>query len=682
MRAIATVPAQISPFVARTASGFAGTIGLAVVVGWTFEIPALKSVAPGFIAMQPWTAIAILVAAGALWAAASSTPAVRAASAIPAIALFAIVGLPLLEYATGLDPGTDLWLFPSAVRGAQTLAYPDPGRMSPLTSISLLALAGAVALAPRVTGRAGRGLFSALASVGLLVTLMSVLAYILRLESLDDAVLRNPIAIPTALALAALSLGALALRPEAGWVGVVARQGSPGWTAAGLLVAATMLLVFGAEAAVTSGMVARAVAQADLRLETLRATLGDAETGERGYLLTGRDVYLQPIEAARARLPGDLAAAEASLALIDGAPELSRLRELVAAKMAGMEETIALRRAGDAAGALARVESDKGQAAHGRDPRHDRRFLRGQEGRRRGQRRARGTRRRAGRAGRRGPHRARPLGPDRGRARAPGGEPRRSTRAAARQAELLATLSLGAFMARDSSGVIRYWAEGCVRLYGWSAKEAVGKSAQGSARDDLSGSRGRDRGRAGGGGRMDGRSQAAHARRARIAGDRAQGDASRRRDQRAMVVEFLTDVTALRRTEAALVGKPEALMQTVIETTPGLIYAKDRQGRMTLLNSAVAALVDRPPDRIAGANGHGVPRRRRAGRGDHANDRQVMASGDSQRIRGTGGRGRRAAAGLAVDQVAAARPGRRGRSASSACRSRSPRASRRRTACA
>lgn len=43
--------------------------------------------------------------------------------------------------------------------------------------------------------------------------------------------------------------------------------------------------------------------------------------------------------------------------------------------------------------------------------------------------------------------------------------------------DLLATVDLGAFMARDLDGVIRFWSEGCARLYGWTAAEAVGRSA-------------------------------------------------------------------------------------------------------------------------------------------------------------------------------------------------------------
>src|SRR5579871_4648719 len=39
------------------------------------------------------------------------------------------------------------------------------------------------------------------------------------------------------------------------------------------------------------------------RLQYVLSSLGDAETGQRGYLLTGRDRYLQPYRAAAAQLP-------------------------------------------------------------------------------------------------------------------------------------------------------------------------------------------------------------------------------------------------------------------------------------------------------------------------------------------------------------------------------------------
>ncbi|MDO9709697.1 PAS domain S-box protein [Paracraurococcus lichenis] len=47
----------------------------------------------------------------------------------------------------------------------------------------------------------------------------------------------------------------------------------------------------------------------------------------------------------------------------------------------------------------------------------------------------------------------------------------------ARLRDLLETLDLGAFMARDLDGTIRFWSGGCERLYGWPREEALGRSA-------------------------------------------------------------------------------------------------------------------------------------------------------------------------------------------------------------
>ncbi|KAA2213692.1 PAS domain S-box protein [Teichococcus oryzae] len=44
--------------------------------------------------------------------------------------------------------------------------------------------------------------------------------------------------------------------------------------------------------------------------------------------------------------------------------------------------------------------------------------------------------------------------------------------------QVVATLDLGAFMARRPDGTITYWSAGCERLFGWSAAEALGRRAQ------------------------------------------------------------------------------------------------------------------------------------------------------------------------------------------------------------
>jgi len=99
------------------------------------------------------------------------------------------------------------------------------------------------------------------------------------------------------------------------------------------------------------------------RLYKFLAELIDAESGQRGYLLTGLEPYLVTYELARATVPDQLATLTRLLA---GNPEQKRqLEELspqVQAKLAELAETIAMKRSGDDTGALRVVRSERGKA--------------------------------------------------------------------------------------------------------------------------------------------------------------------------------------------------------------------------------------------------------------------------------------------------------------------------------
>jgi len=90
----------------------------------------------------------------------------------------------------------------------------------------------------------------------------------------------------------------------------------------------------------------------------------DAETGQRGYLLTGRDEYLQPYEATKAHLTESLTLLR-SRAL--ETPEISRdakkIDELAAAKMHELTRTIEIYRAGNRDEAISLVQTDQGKKA-------------------------------------------------------------------------------------------------------------------------------------------------------------------------------------------------------------------------------------------------------------------------------------------------------------------------------
>ncbi|MDB5974786.1 MAG: histidine kinase [Nevskia sp.] len=100
------------------------------------------------------------------------------------------------------------------------------------------------------------------------------------------------------------------------------------------------------------------------QLDGLLSTLKDAETGQRGFLLTGEESYLTPYTNAKAALDDELAKTRALVG--DSPGQLQRLDTLTRFandKINELGETIALKRAGNAQGALAIVRTDRGKAA-------------------------------------------------------------------------------------------------------------------------------------------------------------------------------------------------------------------------------------------------------------------------------------------------------------------------------
>ncbi|MEQ1810443.1 MAG: CHASE3 domain-containing protein [Terricaulis sp.] len=101
--------------------------------------------------------------------------------------------------------------------------------------------------------------------------------------------------------------------------------------------------------------------RASLRL--LMRGMQDAETGQRGFLLTGDESYLEPYLAGREDAERELSNID-RFAASDAArvAEAHRLRELVAAKLDELQVTIDLRRNGRGNVALERVRSGRGKA--------------------------------------------------------------------------------------------------------------------------------------------------------------------------------------------------------------------------------------------------------------------------------------------------------------------------------
>jgi signal transduction histidine kinase/CheY-like chemotaxis protein len=97
------------------------------------------------------------------------------------------------------------------------------------------------------------------------------------------------------------------------------------------------------------------------QLTRVLSLVQSAETGQRGYLLTGRDLYLQPYRTALEQLPPML---DSTRDLVSDNPRqlqsLGQLRELITAKLNELHSTIDAASAGNKDMALAIVNNDTG----------------------------------------------------------------------------------------------------------------------------------------------------------------------------------------------------------------------------------------------------------------------------------------------------------------------------------
>jgi PAS domain S-box-containing protein len=100
-----------------------------------------------------------------------------------------------------------------------------------------------------------------------------------------------------------------------------------------------------------------------LMAERLLSTLKDAETGQRGYLITGDPLYLEPYDAARARMDADLNNLEATpLTDPETARLIGRIKVLARAKLEDLRNTVALGQSGQLDAAVAIVRNNAGKA--------------------------------------------------------------------------------------------------------------------------------------------------------------------------------------------------------------------------------------------------------------------------------------------------------------------------------
>ena len=148
------------------------------------------------------------------------------------------------------------------------------------------------------------------------------------------------------------------------------RRVLPLGTLVGLAVSALVVVAFGLvsyHALRSSSETARRVAETlevIERLQGLLSDLKDAETGQRGFLLTGKGSYLAPYTSAQSTLPEDLATLR-SLTNEDSTQRarLDVLSPIIVTKLDELRSTVVLKQAGKPDEAVEIVSSDRGKLA-------------------------------------------------------------------------------------------------------------------------------------------------------------------------------------------------------------------------------------------------------------------------------------------------------------------------------
>ena len=203
------------------AGAFAASVGVIVLIGWFIDLHALTQIFPGMSAMNPITAVMLILAGMAIVVH-------RRAPRSPIWALSTVIALvgtiKILELAGVQDFAIDELLFSAKLDDA--LGIP-PNRMAPNTAFSLV-LTG-IALATSTARSIRATLVSqSLCALLIAISLFALIGYMLGIIELYGFTALNPMALHTACALLMIAIGVLSVNPDVGILRVIGDRGPAG----------------------------------------------------------------------------------------------------------------------------------------------------------------------------------------------------------------------------------------------------------------------------------------------------------------------------------------------------------------------------------------------------------------------------------------------------------------------
>jgi len=213
-------------FIPQTASGLGIFVACLVLIGWTLNLTALRSIVPSQPQMVPNTALTFVLASVALWMTWRKKNSQRASvvALFCALSVILIGSLTLGEYLTGADLGLEGWMFRESL---QVIGTSFPGRPSPHTALNFFLVGSALLLTSLKTVRVYR-LAQILALLAALIALVALMGYIYRVAFLYSISSYTGMALHTAVLFIVLSVGILFTYPEHGLTAFVLSETAGG----------------------------------------------------------------------------------------------------------------------------------------------------------------------------------------------------------------------------------------------------------------------------------------------------------------------------------------------------------------------------------------------------------------------------------------------------------------------
>jgi diguanylate cyclase (GGDEF)-like protein/PAS domain S-box-containing protein len=217
----------------RAGGGIGVVIGMLVLIGWAANVGELRALGPAtHAAMNPMTGVCLVALGSAMWLL-SINEHPRGKQIARALGLFVLVVGVARMYGLlfGDSPGVDELLFGDALR--QTADGRD-NRMAPNAAFNLVLLGSAVMLQVRAS-RAGSVLAQLFAVFVLFSAQAALIAHAYQSGWFEGIGSFNRMALPTAVAFAAISIGLMTVTSEGGLIAIVLADGPGGSLARALL---------------------------------------------------------------------------------------------------------------------------------------------------------------------------------------------------------------------------------------------------------------------------------------------------------------------------------------------------------------------------------------------------------------------------------------------------------------